>query len=84
MFDVLKGRLISEKEFAETNYRRLQETLVYIGNNLINSDGGMYLPIDSLIQVNNIITSSNNISSRSVNVKPYVFDKIYMDKQLTE
>ena len=44
----------------------------------------MCLIVDSLIEVNNIITGSNNIILRNVNVKPYGFDKIYMDKELTE
>ena len=30
MFDVRKQMLISEKEFSETNYKRLREALVYI------------------------------------------------------
>ena len=33
---------------------------------------------------NDIITGSNNIFLRKVNVKPYVFDKMYMDKDLIE
>ena len=84
MFDIIKEILISEKEFIETNYKRLQKALVYIENNLIDSDGGMYLTGDSLIEVNNIITGSDNISLRKVNVKPYRFDKMYMDKELLE
>ena len=55
--------------------------MVYIENNLIDSDGGMYLTVDSLIEINNIITGSNNIISRKINVKPYGFHKIYMDKE---
>ena len=48
--------LISEKEFTETNYKRLQKALAYIKSNLIYSDDGMYLTVDSLIKINNIIT----------------------------
>ena len=33
---------------------------------------------------NDIITDSNNIFLRKVNVKPYVFDKMYMDKNFIE
>ena len=32
-FDVIKEILISEKEFTETNYKRLQKALVYIEKN---------------------------------------------------
>ena len=56
MFYVIKEILISEKQFTEINYKRSQEALVYIKNNLIDTDGGMYLTIDSLIETNNIIT----------------------------
>ena len=42
----------------------------------------MYLTVNSLIEINNIITDSKNITLRRVNVKPYGFDKMYMDKEL--
>ena len=82
MFDVIKEILITEKEFTETNYRRLQKALVYIENNLIDSDGGMYLAVDSLIEINNIITGSQNITLRNINVNSYGFDKMYIDKAI--
>ena len=44
----------------------------------------MYLTVDSLAEINNIITSSNNINLSKVNVKPYGFDKMCMDKKLIE
>ena len=50
-------------------------------NNLIDTDGGMYLTVDSLIKINNIKTSSNNITLWKSNVKPYRFDKMYVDKE---
>ena len=84
MFDVIKEILISKKEFTDTNYKRFQKVLVYIENDLIDSDGGMYLMADSLIEKNNIITGTNNITLRKVDVKPYGFDKMYMDKELIE
>ena len=84
MSDVIIEILILEKEFTETNYKRLQKALVYTENNLIDSDGGTYLTVDSLIEINNIITDSNNITLRKDNAKPYGFDKMYMDKELIE
>ena len=39
---MIKEILISEKEFTENNYKRLENVLVYIKNNLIDFDGGMY------------------------------------------
>ena len=84
MFDVIKEIFISKKEFTETNYNRLQRALVYIESNVIDSDGGMYLTVDSLTEINDIITGSSIITLRKVNVKPYEFDKMYMHKELLE
>ena len=58
--------------------------MVYIKNNLIDTDSGMYLTVNSLIEINNIITGSNNITLKKVNVKPHGYDKMYMDKELLE
>ena len=44
----------------------------------------MHLTVDSLKEIYNIITSSNNITLRKVNVKPYGFDEMYVDKELIE
>ena len=74
--------MISEKEVTKTNYKRLQEALVNVKNNLIDTDGGLYLTVNSLIEINSIITSVIDISLRKVNVEPYGFDKMCMDTQL--
>ena len=50
MFDVIKETLILEREFNETKCKRLRKVLVYIENNLRDSDGCMYLTVDSLIE----------------------------------
>ena len=68
--------LISEKKVTETYYKRLQKGLVCI---LIDTNGGMYLTVETLTETNNIITGSNNVTLRKFNVKLYGFDKIYMD-----
>ena len=44
----------------------------------------MYLTVDSLVDINNIITGSNNITLTKVTVKSYVYDKMYVDKDLIE
>ena len=36
--------------------------MVYIGSNLTDSDGGIYLTDDYLIEINNVITGSSNIA----------------------
>ena len=58
--------------------------MVYLENNLIDSDGNIYLTVHSLIKIINIITGPNKITLRKVNLKPYRFDKMYMDKDLIE
>ena len=73
MFDVIKEILILEKVFTETNYKKLQKALVYKESNSIDSDDGRYLAADPLIEMNDIITGSNNISLTKVDVKPYEF-----------
>ena len=51
---------------------------------MIDSYGNKYLAVDSLIEINNIITGLNNITLRKVNVNPNGFYKMHMDKDLTE
>ena len=74
--------LVLEKELTETTYKKLQEILVCTKNNFIYINSGMYLKVESLIKTNNIIIGSNNISFRKVNLKPYRFDKMYIDQEL--
>ena len=42
------------------------------------------MTVDSLITLNNIITDSQNLFLRDVNVKLAEFDKMYFDKSLIE
>ena len=58
--------------------------MITIKSNLIDSYGNVYLTVDSFIEMNEIITGSNNITSRKVNVKPYGLYKTYMNKHLIE
>ena len=51
-------------------------------NNFINSHYNMHMIVDSLIDINNIITGFNDITLRQV--KPNKYDKMYMDKDLIE
>ena len=44
----------------------------------------MYLTVGFLIKINNIITGSNNITLRKLNVNPYGFDEMFMDKEIIE
>ena len=56
----------------------------YITNNLIDFDNNMYLAVDSLIDINNLVIGSNNITLRKVIVKLCGYDKMYMDNDLVE
>ena len=62
--------LISERELIDINFDKIKKALRYVKNNLIYSDN-IYFTVDSLIVINNIITGSNNITLRKVNIKPY-------------
>ena len=44
----------------------------------------MHLTVDSFIDIKNIITGSNNVTSNKVNVKVWGYNKMYMDKDLME
>ena len=44
----------------------------------------MCLTVDSLIEINNIITHSNGITLRKVNLKLCGFGKMYTNKELIE
>ena len=55
-----------------------------IENNLIESCDSMYSTVDSLVETSTIITGSNNIALRKVDVKPYGFGNKYMDNELIE
>ena len=74
---MLKKLLVSEKELSDINCERLKKALIYIKNNLIDSNNDIYLTVDSLLGISNIITGLNNITLRKVNFKPYGCGKIY-------
>ena len=44
----------------------------------------MYLTVDSLIDINNMITGLNDVTLRIVNARPDVYDKRYMDNNFRE
>ena len=75
-----KKILISKKQFVETEYQRLKKHWLISKNNLIDSNNNMYLKIGSLIKISNLILGSHNVTLRKVHVKPYGFDKMYIDK----
>ena len=71
--------MVFEKELNEINCERLKNALVYIKDNLTDSDKKIYLTVDSLIDIN-----MNNLFLRKVNVKSCGYNKMYIDKDLIE
>ena len=70
------------KNNCEINFKRLTNALMYIKNNLIDSHDKMYLVVDLLIDINNIIIGLNNIFLKKVTIKPFGCDETYMEKDL--
>ena len=71
--------LTEEKELTALNLQRMIDACNYKNSNLIDSNGDLFLTVDSLITLNNIILGSNNIWLRCVNVKPAFHNKQYLD-----
>ena len=70
--------LNEEKEITKDNFFWMVKAYKYIQRELISTDGDLFLTVDSLITLNNIITNSNNIFLRHINVKPAGCNKQYM------
>ena len=78
IFDQIFLILNEEKEMNEVNFSRMVKAYKYIQRELLTTDGDLFLTVDSLITLNNIITNSNNIFLRQTNVKPAGYNKQYM------
>ena len=78
-FKSLLRILNEENELNYINFIRMISACNFKDNELINNDGDLYLTVDSLIRINNLITDSHNIQLRQINVKPAFYDKQYMD-----
>ena len=78
MFDQIFMILNEEKEMTEDNFFRMVKAYKDIQTKLLTTEGDLFLTVDSLITLNNIITNSNNIFLRQVNVKPAGYNKQYM------
>ena len=82
--DVLQIILLEEGEFNGHNYLLMKSALEYKNTYLTDKNCDLFPTVDLLITLNNIITDSQNITLRDVNVKPAGYDKAYMDKSLIE
>lgn len=60
--------LISGKELSNIDFERCKKALIYIKYYLIDSDNNVHWILDLLIDINNVMTSSNLITLKKVNV----------------
>ena len=82
--DALQMILLKEAKYSELNYFFMQTALKYKNTYMTDKHGNLFLTVDSLIALNNIITGSQYIGLKYVNVKLAGYNKIYMDKSLLE
>ena len=68
-----------ERELTTLNISRLKLACDFKSLCLTDSDGDLFLTVDSLIRLNNLITGSQHTKLRACNVKPSVYNKQYMD-----
>ena len=62
--------LKEEKEYSDLNYFNMKTALDYKEKYLQNKEGDMFLTVNSLIEVNNLILGKNNTELRKLDVKP--------------
>ena len=70
--------LIEEGEFNEVNLNRLTLAYIFKKKILTTSDNDLYLTLDSLIEINNLIINKHNQNLRQTQVKPSGYNFQYM------
>ena len=74
-----EGELLNPDGTINTqNITRMMQAADFKNFHLLTEDGDLFLTVDSLISINNIITNSNNICLRTCEVKPAGYNKQYM------
>ena len=68
--DNLPVILLEEGRITDHNYELMQSALRYRSTYLIDKNGNLFLIVDSLITLNNIIIDSQSLILRDLNVKP--------------
>ena len=76
--------LKEENELSFINFIRIKNACNFKNKQLINKDGDLFLTVDSLITINSLITNSNTIQLRQINVKSAFHNKQYMDFTMIE
>ena len=82
--DALQKILIEEGKYSDVNYYFMQAALKCKNTYLTNKNSNLFLTVNSLITLNNIITGSWHIKLIDINVKSRGYSKIFMDKSLVE
>ena len=68
--------LTEEREQSEINFRRMENALAY--KRKLEKGGQLFLSVDSLITINNIILNVNSFGLRKHDVKPAGYNRKYM------
>ena len=76
--------LKEEDKFNVQNATRMKYAHNFKNQEVINEDGDLFLSVDSLIRIKNMITNSHNLHLRRHNVKPAGYNKQYMDASRIE
>ena len=71
--------LNEENEYSANNLYRLKCALEFKRTHITDRHGDLFLTMDSLIRINNLIMKSTNFRLTTVNVRPAGSDKEYMD-----
>ena len=74
----------SDGTIQNQNISRLLQAAIFIKTHLLTKDGDLFLTVDSLISINNIITKSSNLTLRQCEVMPAGYNKQYMNSSKIE
>ena len=76
--NILKQILKEEKEFNVKNEMQLVKAYLFKKEYLLTKENELFLTLDSIIEVNNIILNKKNQSLRKWQIKPVGFNFEYM------
>ena len=76
--------LNEEGELTNKNLYQMMLAFQFKNKELLNDEGDLFITVDTLIRINNLITNSHNIQLRQINVKPAFYGKQYMNFTMIE
>ena len=74
----------SDGTINNQNISRMIQAARFKKSHLLTKDGDLFLTVDSLISINNIITNSKNLTLRQCEVKPAGYNMQYMNSSKIE